>query len=38
MCIVADCHEPAEILNLLRTADGVDGGVGVEAGSLHVGA
>ena len=38
MRIIADCHEPAEILNLLRTADGVDGSaVEIEAGSLDVG-
>jgi ERCC4-type nuclease len=33
MRIIADCHEPAEILNLLRTADGVE----IEAGSLDDG-
>jgi ERCC4-type nuclease len=38
MRIIADCHEPAEILNLLRLADGVDGSaVEIEAGSLDVG-
>jgi ERCC4-type nuclease len=38
MRILADCHEPAEILNLLRLADGVDGSaVEIEAGSLDVG-
>jgi ERCC4-type nuclease len=38
MRIIADCHEPAEILNLLRAADGVDGSaVEIEAGSLDVG-
>src|SRR3954464_5496521 len=38
MRIIADCHEPAEILNLLRTADGVDGSaVEIETGSLDVG-
>jgi ERCC4-type nuclease len=38
MRIIADCHEPAEILNLLRTADGVDGSaVEIEASSLDVG-
>jgi hypothetical protein len=38
MRIIADCHEPAEILKLLRTADGVDGSaVEIEAGSLDVG-
>ena len=38
MRIIADCHEPAEILNLLCTADGVDGSaVEIEAGSLDVG-
>jgi hypothetical protein len=25
MRIIADCHEPTEILKLLRNADGVDG-------------
>ena len=38
MRIIADCHEPAEILKLLRTADGVDGSaVEIETGSLDVG-
>jgi ERCC4-type nuclease len=38
MRIIADCHEPAEILNLLRLADSVDGSaVEIEAGSLDVG-
>ena len=38
MRIIADRHEPAEILKLLRTADGVDGSaVEIETGSLDVG-
>ena len=38
MRIIADCHEPAEILNLLRSADGFDGSaVEIDAGSLDVG-
>jgi hypothetical protein len=38
MRIIADCHEPAEIINLRRTADGMDGSaVEIEAGSLDVG-
>ena len=38
MRIIADCHEPAEILKLLRTANGVDGSaVEIETGSLDVG-
>ena len=38
MRIVADCHDPAEILNLLRAAGSVDGSAAeVEAGSLDGG-
>jgi ERCC4-type nuclease len=38
MRIIADCHEPAEILKLLRIADGVDdSAVEIETGSLDVG-
>jgi ERCC4-type nuclease len=37
MRIIADCHEPTEILNLLRTAD-VDGSaVEIEVGLLDIG-
>ncbi|WP_448207167.1 ERCC4 domain-containing protein [Azospirillum sp. sgz302134] len=38
MRIVADCHEPAEIIDLLRATKSVDGSaVEVEAGALDVG-
>ena len=38
MRIIADCHEPPEILNLLRTADGVHGSaVEIETCSLDLG-
>ena len=38
MRIIADCHEPGEILKLLRTDDAVDSSaIEIETGSLDVG-